>query len=431
MKQFFKSIILAILVFEAKLLLRRTKPTIVAVTGSVGKTSTKDAIYSVLKGKVRARKSEKSYNSEIGVPLSILGLENAWQNPWLWFKNLIDGLSHALFTRNYPEVLVLEMGVDRPGDMSQLTNWIKPDVVVLTRLPDVPTHVENFSIPEEVIAEKLVLVEALKPDGVLVYNNDDEKVREAANVVHQKSFSFSRYSESDFRIADDEVLYENAIPVGLGFRITHKQADQKFQAKHVIGVQAAYSMAAATAVGVHFDMSLEECATALEDYDSPPGRSRVISGIKDTIIIDDTYNSSPAATERALTTLAELRGCKRKIAVLGDMLELGRYSIQAHKELGQTAAQAADLLLTVGVRTRTTAETAVSTGLSEKNVWQYEDAEKAGRELQNMLEPGDVVLVKGSQDMRMEKIVLEVMSEPERAGELLVRQNQAWQEKSA
>ncbi len=429
MKTFFKSLIVSILIFEAKLLLKRTKPTIIAVTGNVGKTSTKDAIYQVLKGKKRARKSEKSYNSEIGVPLSILGLENAWQSPWLWLKNIIDGLAHALFQRNYPEVLVLEMGVDCPGDMSKLTSWIKPDVVVLTRLPDVPVHVENFSSPAEVIAEKLTLVEALKSDGILIYNNDDEQVHKAAQATFQKSFGYGRYSKSDFNIKGDEVNYEQSIPTGIKFHISHGSDEAEFVAKDVLGVPVCYSLAAAAAVGYHFDISLEECANALADYVPPPGRMRIMKGIKDTLILDDTYNSSPTAAERAILTLSELKGVNRKIAVLGDMLELGRYSIESHAKIGHLAAEHVDLLVTVGVRSRNTATEAGNNGLDEAQILQYDDSVRAGRELQNIIQPGDVVLVKGSQGIRMEMVVRDIMAEPDKADKLLVRQSQAWQKR--
>ena len=141
MKDLFKNIVVSILTLEAQILLRRTKPTIIAVTGSVGKTSTKDAIFSVLKNYRKTRKSEKSFNSEIGVPLSVLGLPNAWNNPVLWMWNIIEGFFIACFSRDYPEVLVLETGVDRQGDMKRLTAWLKPDIAVITRLPDVPVHV--------------------------------------------------------------------------------------------------------------------------------------------------------------------------------------------------------------------------------------------------------------------------------------------------
>lgn len=419
--------VVSILTFEAKLLLSRAKPKIIAITGNVGKTSTKDAIYQALRGHVSARKSEKSYNSEIGVPLSILGLENAWSNPILWIKNIFDGMWQALFPRKYPSVLVLEAGVDRPGDMKNLTSWLKPDIVVLTRLPDLPVHVEHFSSPEEVVAEKLILVQALKTDGVLVYNQDDERVSEAAKTIVQKTVGYSRYSESAFTASGDNIIYENGQPLGLKFTLTHEGESAEFNLHNALGVQYTYNFAAAAAVASLFDISLADSAFALNSYMPPPGRMRLVPGIKDTLLIDDTYNSSPTAAERALSTLKELRGVGRKIAVMGDMLELGRYSVEAHKKLGEQAAETADILVTVGVRARGVAEAALSSGMSEKNILQYEESTKAGRELQNFIEPGDAILVKGSQGVRMERIVADLMKEPDRAEELLVRQSSVWQ----
>jgi UDP-N-acetylmuramoyl-tripeptide--D-alanyl-D-alanine ligase len=165
MKNFFKSVVVRGLTFEARCVLKKYHPRIIAVTGSVGKTSTKDAIFTAISGDVHARKSEKSFNSEIGVPLTILGLANAWSNPFLWFKNLLDGLLLIVFKQEYPEWLVLEVGADRPGDIESVAAWLKPDVAVFTRLPDVPVHVEFFSSPEEVIKEKKFLAYALKAGG--------------------------------------------------------------------------------------------------------------------------------------------------------------------------------------------------------------------------------------------------------------------------
>lgn len=427
MKTFLKSTIVSILTFEAKILLKRAKPKVIAVTGSVGKTSTKDAIYHVLKGQVRARKSEKSYNSEIGVPLSVLGLDNAWQNPLLWLKNIADGLLHALFPINYPEVLVLEMGVDRPGDMKKLTSWIKPDMVVLTRLPEVPVHVEYFSSPEEVIREKLTLLEALSDDGVLIYNHDDEKARQAAEGVRQRAIGFSRYSPSDYAATADRIIYDHSVPQGMRFTITHGNESAEFVVNSAVGVGHVYHLAAAAAVAGEFGQSLSDAADKLKDLSTPPGRMRLIPGIKDTMMIDDTYNSSPVALERALSALAEFAGFNRRIAVIGDMLELGQWSVTEHERVGAQAAECSDLLVTVGVRARRVAEGALEAGMSEKNVMQFDDAVAAGKELQNLIAPGDILLVKGSQGMRMERIVEELMREPARAEELLVRQGRAWQ----
>lgn len=429
MKTIFKKIVVAILTFEAKLLLSRTKPTIIAVTGSVGKTSAKDAIYAVVKRRVHSRKSEKSFNSDIGVPLSVLGLETAWQNPIGWIKNIIDGFIIALFPGTYPKVLVLEMGVDRPGDMEKLTQWIKPDVVVLTRLPDVPVHVEYFASPEAVIAEKMKLVEALRPDGVLVYNQDDPKAVAAAEGALQKSIGYSRYSLSAFTGAADKIVYENGVAIGFEFVLTHNNTSTLIRVNGSLGVQHVYNYAAAIAVGTIFDVKVEDAADALREHVPPSGRMRLIAGIKNTLIIDDTYNSSPIATEQSLQTLREMRGVKRKIAVLGDMLELGQYSIAEHERIGKMAAEAVDLLFTIGVRARGIAQGALDSGLDEQNILQYDDSRRAGKELQGLLEPGDVVLVKGSQGVRAERIVEEIMAEPEKAEELLVRQGAIWKKK--
>lgn len=133
MKATLKLAIERILFFEARILLARKKPRIIGITGNVGKTSAKDAVYTVIHSHVRARKSEKSFNSDIGVTLTILGLPNASNNLFLWVINIVEGLFIAFFTRNYPEWLVLEMGVDRPGDMKRLASLVRPDIVVLDR----------------------------------------------------------------------------------------------------------------------------------------------------------------------------------------------------------------------------------------------------------------------------------------------------------
>ncbi len=426
MRQLFKSAIVAILTFEAKVILRRSKPTIIAVTGSVGKTSTKDAIFTVLKDTYRTRKSEKSFNSEIGVPLSILALPNAWDSVWGWTLNIVDGFFIAFFSRKYPQVLVLEIGVDRPGDMARITKWLKPDIVVMTRLPDVPVHVEYFGTPEAVVAEKMELAKALKPNGIFIYNNDDPKLQEVAKDVRQKSFGYSRYLQSHFTASEDQVIYNDDVPVGMSLVLSHMTEQVTMRIEGSIGIQHNYTIAAAAAVASYFDISLEEVATALAGHVPAPGRMQIIPGLKHTIILDDTYNASPVAMELALQTLGEIRGAKRKIAVLGDMMELGQFSSSEHERIGNLVPKCADMLLTLGVRSRKIAEGALENGLSEKVIWQYDDIARAGRELQNLIEPGDVVLVKASQSIRAERVVEEIMAEPERAEQLLVRQDSSW-----
>jgi UDP-N-acetylmuramoyl-tripeptide--D-alanyl-D-alanine ligase len=426
MKAFLKSIVVTILVAEANILLKRHKPKIVAVTGSVGKTTTKDAIFAAIKNNIYARKSEKSFNSDIGVPLTVLGLPNAWNNPLLWLRNIVEGLLIALFSRTYPEVLILEAGIDRPGDMERLTKWLKPDIVVLTKLPAVPVHVEFFSSPEAVVEEKMKLVSALRPEGVLVYNHDDTVIEEQLPRVLQRKVGFGRYTETDFIARADRTVYRDDQPVGVSFTLSQYGNEHEVVVLDTIGSQLVYACSAAIAVADELSVPIEAAVESLRTFRAPNGRMRLIPGIKSTLLIDDTYNSSPVAVEQALTTLQELNYARRKIVVLGDMLELGRFSTDEHRRIGTLVPNAAQILFTVGVRARTIAEGALAAGMSEKHIFQYDDVARAGRELQAILNPGDVVLVKASQGIRAERIVEEVMKDPEQAPEMLVRQDEAW-----
>lgn len=426
MKEFLKKIVVLILTKEAQLLLRRHKPTIIAITGSVGKTSMKDAIYSVIKHHVSVRKSEKSFNSEIGVPLTVLGIGNAWNNPFLWLKNIVDGLFIAFFSKNYPAYLILETGVDRPGDMKRLASWVKPDIVVLTRFPDVPVHVEFFTDPEAIIAEKMKLVEALKPEGVVIYNHDDQIILSQIPKIRQQAIGFGRYTATQFTASSDEIFYHDDQPAGIVFTIKHLSETEEVKINGVVGLQMIYTYAGAIAVGMQCGVGLRDTVRALSDHQPPPGRMRIIKGIKGSLLLDDSYNSSPTAAEQALLTLKEIKHAKRKIAVLGDMLELGKFSAREHERIGELVPTCVDALFTVGVRSQKIAEIALNHGLDESCIFQYEDAVKAGKELQAYLKPGDVVLIKGSQGIRAEKIVEEVMLEPELASSLLVRQDEAW-----
>ncbi len=429
MKEYFKKFVVAVLTFEAKILLKRTKPKIVAITGSVGKTSTKDAIFTALKGHVHARKSEKSFNSDIGVALTVLGLENAWNNPLYWLKNIFDGAVHALFTKGYPKVLILEMGVDRKGDMKRLTSWIQPDIAVVTLLPDVPVHVEYFKSPEEVAEEKMTLAYALKENGVFIYNHDDAKIQAHLENIRQMSFGFSRYSPSHFTAGGDKVIYDGASPIGMEFSITHLQETIQVKTLGTLGSQHTYTYAAALAVAHQFGISLKDAAEALLAHQPPAGRMRVLRGVDGTTIIDDTYNSSPVACEHAVQTLHELKTKGRKIAILGDMLELGQFSVREHERIGEFLADKVDVLCTLGVRARKIAEGALENGLSEKRIFQYDDSTTLINELRPAVAKDDIILIKASQSIRAEKVVEALLLEKERAPELLVRQDDMWQKR--
>lgn len=434
MKHFLKGLIVWILRTEAKAVLRKYKPKVVAVTGSVGKTSTKDAVYAVLSKKFHVRKSEKSFNSEIGVPLTILGLANAWGNPLRWLQNIIDGLSLIAVTRPYPEWLVLEVGADRPGDISSLASWLTVDVAIITRLPEVPVHVEFFDSVEAVIEEKASLLDAVRPGGTIILYADDERTRklEQRLPAPDARFILFGFKEGDARVSAFEVVRTqgaHAWPIGVRAIVTIEGQAAPVQIVGSLGWHAFLPAAAAAAAGAALGMSMAEIVAGLERYDPPPGRVRLLPGLKGTLVIDDTYNASPAATVAALEALKMAKAPGRTIAALADMMELGRLSVEEHRKAGREAAKICDALITVGVRARDIAMGALDAGLPEARILQYEDSARAAKEIQNMLREGDAILVKGSQSMRMERVVEEIMLEPERAGELLVRQDAEWKKR--
>jgi UDP-N-acetylmuramoyl-tripeptide--D-alanyl-D-alanine ligase len=196
----------------------------------------------------------------------------------------------------------------------------------------------------------------------------------------------------------------------------------------VLGKTAAYASAAGIAVGMIFGINIVKIAERLGGMEIPPGRLRTFSGLRDSFIIDDTYNASPLAMREALELLKNLKA-RRKIAVLGDMLEIGKYTMEVHEEMGMLAAKRADLLLSVGLRGKLIAEGALKNKMSKNAVFSFNDIHEAGHFLQEKLRAGDLVLLKASQGVRLEKTVREIMAEPLRAKELLVRQNEEWLEK--
>lgn len=426
MKETLKSIIVFIITLEARLILWRYKPTIIAVTGSVGKTSAKDAIYTVLQKKFFIRKSEKSYNSEIGVPLTVLGCPNAWQSVKGWILNIVRGLYILLIKGPYPEILVIEVGADRPRDIEKLATWLRPNISVITRLAAVPVHVEFFKSPEELIREKAALIKHSLPEALIAVCFDDEKIMSLPELDGRRVVTFGFKEGSFVRGFESEIAYDfKHKPIGISFKISRGSEEETASVSGTAGNAMLYALLAAVTVGINRGLSLKEVSEALIDFVAPPGRMRILSGINDSVIIDDSYNSSPIAAAEALRSLKNLEGQERKIAVLGDMLELGKYSVDEHKNIGREAAFA-DKLVVVGVRSRDIATGAKSAKMLSSKIKYFETAGEAGAHLKKNIKKGDIVLVKGSQGMRMEKVVEEIMAEPEKKRELLVRQDEEW-----
>ncbi|HLD17916.1 MAG TPA: UDP-N-acetylmuramoyl-tripeptide--D-alanyl-D-alanine ligase [Patescibacteria group bacterium] len=421
-----KRLIQSLLRHKAKRFLAKHKPRVVAVTGSVGKTSTRMAIALVLSGRFKVRTAPENYNNEFGVPLAILGLKSPGRSILGWLSVLLHR------EKDPPNVLVLEFGADRPGDIAALCDIVPPEVGVVTALS--PVHAEYFENIEKLAEEKAILVERLPEDGLAVLNADDEQVSAFASKTRVSVIRYG-FSSADVQAGpptlstrEDFSFDPGETFCSLTFPVRGKTGEAAIFLPNVLGRQQATAALAAVAVGEHFGLTVGEMAETLKNYQVPPGRLRPIPGIKGTLILDDSYNAAPASVAAALRVLREFHPVesRRRIAVLGDMAELGQYREQEHRQIGLLVADAADVLACVGEKAKGISEGAREAGMDPDVIKEFLDVEDAGRWLDPFIKQGDVILVKGSQSSRMEKIVKEVMAEPLRASELLVRQYGKW-----
>lgn len=428
-----KSTITALLLVCTRRILRKYHPLVIGITGSVGKTSTKDAVFSVLSRRFRVRRSQKNYNSEIGVPLTVIGATSPGKNPLGWLRVFLRALGLILFKQSYPDILILELGIDHPGDMRLLLETVQPKIGILTAIA--PAHTQFFVSFDEYANEKRLLITSLPKDGLAVLNADLPEVRLAADQAKCPVVTCGVQTEADMRAVGMDIRLERprgadgVVVAGISCKVSRDGQLIPLVLREAISPAALYSGLMAISVGTHLGMTILECVEGLDTYVPPPGRMRVVPGLKYTTIIDDTYNSSPLAALEALDVLRkiDIDADDRRIAVFGDMLELGTQSERLHQQVGEkVAATQLDLLITVGERSRDMARGAIARGFPKDKTMHFATSIEAGKYLQGIIKIGDVLLVKGSQGMRMEKIVKELMAEPLRAPFLLVRQDPPW-----
>ncbi|MCF7835930.1 MAG: UDP-N-acetylmuramoyl-tripeptide--D-alanyl-D-alanine ligase [Candidatus Marinimicrobia bacterium] len=431
LKKIFKKIIVFIITLEARLVLKKYKPKIIAVTGSAGKTSTKDAIAVVLKSKLSVRKSHKSFNSEVGVPLTVLGCKNGWLNFFVWLNNIVVGLKLIMFKSDYPEWLVLELGVERPKDMERLVSWVKPHIAVVTTLSETPSHVEFFPNPGLLIKEKSKILKNLEKSDYAILNNDNDLVLDLKNKTKARIVTYGFSQDADLIASNYHIISKpkaglKTVPEGIAFKVDSGGSSVPVRLFNVFGKHHVHSVLAAIAVGKTAGLNFVDMLEALYSYQSPPGRFKMFGGVKNSFIIDDTYNSSPIALRSALETLGDVQE-SRKIVVLGDMLELGKYTIEAHKAIAENIIDAGvEIVFVVGPRAKFIAESLREKGFNKDDIFEFSTANEAKKKVEEIIREGDIVLVKGSQSMRMERVVEEIMAEPQNKEKLLVRQEKEW-----
>jgi UDP-N-acetylmuramoyl-tripeptide--D-alanyl-D-alanine ligase len=350
-------------------------PAIVGITGSIGKSSTKELAAGVLGTKLRVLRSPKSYNNEFGLPLSVL---------------MIDDTT---------DVAVLEMGTFGPGELTSLTEIARPTVAVVTNVGH--THLERMGSQDGIARAKGELVAALPDDGVAVLNGDDPRVRAMAGLTSARILLYGYSDNCDLRASD---LEDHGLD-GLSFSLHWDGEVQSARLHHapLLGAHSVYTALAAAGTALAVGMSFAEVTAALLKP-HPAVRLLVVPGPNGSTIIDDSYNAAPASVLAALDILARTPATRR-LAVLGDMLELGDYEDEAHRIVGRRVAAVADVLLTIGPRARIIADEAARSGVTAERITTFDQKEDIIAALTSELRAGDAVLIKGSRGLALEDVV--------------------------
>ncbi len=415
-----------ILRFMARLVLLRHCPVIIGVTGSVGKSSTKEAVASVLGSSMNLRQSEGNFNNEIGVPLTILQSSSGGSSFARWIAVGFRFLRLAFFPAKYPDILILEMGVDRPGDMKYLLEFVPVKIGVVTRIGE--SHIAYFGTMANIAKEKGRMISALPEDGFAILNADDPHVLHMAEKTKAVALSYG-FSEHASVRADNVVFQATENGFGSSFKLNYAGKTIPVRLPQMIARHSISDALAGAAVGIALGMNLVDIAQSLESMRSLPGRLRFLPGRSGIGILDDTYNASPVSVRAALETLREMPG-RRKVVILGDMLELGVNAESEHRLLADDViGSGAELVILAGRHMRFLGDGLLKKGFPRGAVMLLPDHDAVSRSLEGILRTGDLVLVKGSRGMRMEKVVEGLLLRPSEAATVLCCQSPEWKRK--
>jgi UDP-N-acetylmuramyl pentapeptide synthase len=419
-----RKILQKILRYMAIAVLRKYKPLIVGITGSVGKSSAKEAIALALSVGYSVRKTEGNYNNEIGIPLTIIGAESGGGSWFRWTTVLGQWLVVVVFPVRYPQILVLEMGIDRPGDMDTLLEFVPIKIGVVTQISS--SHLAYFGTLANIAREKGRLIAALPEDGHAILNADDTRVIKMGEKTKAQRISYGFGDEADIQ-ADNLILHREARAVeGFSLKVNFDGKSVPLRLPKIVAKHHIPAALAALSVAKALKMNLVDVVTVLEAFEPLPGRLRLLAGRDNTFLLDDTYNASPASTRAALEVMGSLMA-PRKIVVLGDMLELGPDAEKEHASLVDAIRGAdAHIIVTVGKHMRSLHERLLEEGFSRKQVLWMPDPVSAVEPLINIVRSEDLILIKGSQGLRMEKITEQLLVDPRTASSFLCRQSSEW-----
>lgn len=346
---------------------------VIAITGSVGKTSTKDMIASVVETSYHVQKTQSNYNNHIGVPLTILGLKD-----------------HT--------ALVVEMGMNHFGELSVLTNIVKPTVCVITNIGT--AHIGNLGSRENILKAKLEILEGLSKNGTVIINNDND-------LLHKWNEENGTYQVLDFGIENQSKQIAESINLkeyGSTFitNIDNKKAEVSVP---VSGIHFVYNALCAICVGKILNISKENILKGIKDFELSKNRMEIIQNANGVKIINDCYNANFDSMKASIEALSRINAT-RKIAILGDMLELGEYSKELHEKVGiEVVKNKIDFLITIGEESKYIVKQAIKEGMNKEKIYELKTIEEAISLIKEQFQKGDAILLKASNGMNFNKIV--------------------------
>jgi UDP-N-acetylmuramoyl-tripeptide--D-alanyl-D-alanine ligase len=418
-----KKILEKILAFLAKRILKKYQPQVIGITGSIGKTSSKEAIYFVLKNKYRVRTNVKNYNNELGVPITIIGGESGGRSFLKWGKLILKGLGAWVFNDPlYPEILILEMGADHPGDIKYLTDLAPCHVGVLTHVA--PVHLEFLKTLNGVYNEKRYIATHLGKNDWAIFNADEDWADKLKDETKAKILTYGFSEKAELRLY--QLNESNSLVEGVKGKVLYQNTMIPFHFPNLIAPFSLYSILAAISVGVSYGINIIECINSLKTYRLPKGRLQLLEGKNGSLLIDDSYNASPVAVEKAVELLNDFANDQyRKIFVLGDMLELGDDKELYHQKVAKRLAESnIPVVITVGQLSSVIYDYLKMK--SNKEIYHFTHSKYAAEFLEKYISSGDLYFVKGSQGIRMERISKFILAEHLDPKGVLPRQTEEW-----
>ncbi|NLX77580.1 MAG: UDP-N-acetylmuramoyl-tripeptide--D-alanyl-D-alanine ligase [Clostridiaceae bacterium] len=348
--------------------------TVIGITGSVGKTTTKEMIAQVLSTQYNVHKTMGNFNNHIGLPLSVLSLN-----------------------RDH-EVAVFEMGMNALGEIDYLSKIIRPDIGVITNIGI--SHIERLGSRQNILRAKLEIINGMKENGVLILNGDDELLSGLEGLLPMPITFYGINEYCNIQAYGIESLGEK----GVRFTVNIRNSEVDIFLP-VPGIHNVSDALAAVACGLELGITNENIQKGLIEYSQEKMRLNIVD-YGNVKVINDAYNAAPSSTMAALAVLTEIAGSRRSIAVLGDMLELGEYSGEAHRSVGaRVASEKINYLVAIGELARDYVQGAIEAGMDKNYIYHFPDPESAADFLKELIEPNDVVLFKGSRGMHLDRVI--------------------------